>query len=109
MFQIKTGVISKDTISHLDFVLSAQDDNYALAPLRSVLREKLPKPLSGTMHHDLRYLLDKYTKGVIYKIDKPSEEMGKSQIPIGKVLFFCCFYVSAIVELHVGQGPIVQN
>lgn len=117
--QFKTGVISRDAIAHLDFILSTLDDPALLAPLRSALREKAPKPMSGTVHDDIRFLLDKFTKGVIYKIDKPSEELGKSQIPIGKMsqgmlslvenFEYMVDHLSAIKPKAKDVAPYVKN
>ena len=84
-FQFTSGVISKDAIADLDFILATPDNVTALMTLRSTLRERLPKLGNDTLHADLRFLLDKYTKGVLYDITKPSEQTGKAQIPIGKV------------------------
>ena len=78
-------MITKDAIADLDFILATPDNMNALTTLRSTLRERLPKLGNDTIHLDVRYMLEKYTKGVIYDIKKPSEETGKAQIPFGKV------------------------
>ena len=84
-FQFISGMITKDAIADLDFILATPDNMNALTTLRSTLRERLPKLGNDTIHLDVRYMLEKYTKGVIYDIKKPSEETGKAQIPFGKV------------------------
>lgn len=86
VFQFATGLVTKDAIADLDFILSTPDNMTALMSLRSTLRERLPKLGNNTLHANLRFLLDKYTRGVIYDITKPTEETGKAQIPIGKVI-----------------------
>ena len=85
-FQFTSGLISKDAIADLDFILATPDNMTALTTLRSTLRERLPKLGNNTLHVDLRFLLEKYTKGVLYDIKKPTEETGQAQIPFGKVL-----------------------
>ena len=38
------------------------------------------------MHEDISFLLEKHTKSVMFNVTKTSEEKGKAQIPIGKVI-----------------------